>query len=291
MSTVVIANPVAGAGRGARVLGHARRTLAAHGVDDIRVTSAPGDAATCAQTALRDGATTLIAVGGDGTWSQVAGAIADAGSPARLALLAAGTGNDFAKTLGLPVHDVTRTLALVGSQSARSIDLGQVDGRWFLNVAGFGFDTHVLRHLRPRRGVPPTLSYALAAVRRIVTYQGFTCRIGDADAARFLAVVAANGTRFGGVFTIAPHAAIDDGALDLIAVRDTGLAGRLRVFAGATRGTHVAHARVQSSRAAAFTLEFDAPPFFQADGELFLARERRVELRVAPGALRLIAPP
>src|SRR5688572_9693199 len=99
----VIANPAAGWGRGARELPAIRRVLDEHGIDDVRLTARSGDEARLARDAIADGVDTVIAIGGDGTWSQVGGALA--GSACRLVPIAVGTGNDFAKTLALPSRD------------------------------------------------------------------------------------------------------------------------------------------------------------------------------------------
>src|SRR5262245_19566821 len=113
----VIVNPMSGRGRGGTMLPAIREAFAGVGVTGIEVTSAAGEEHALAERALADGATTLVAVGGDGTWSNVANAILDAGASSadcRLALLASGTGNDFAKTLGAPVQ--------IGRASCREVE-------------------------------------------------------------------------------------------------------------------------------------------------------------------------
>jgi diacylglycerol kinase family enzyme len=89
----VIVNPAAGTGRGVKAEADVRRAFAALGITDIRATRGPGDERTLARRAIEEGARTLVAVGGDGTWGNVANAIIASGADVRLALLAAGTGN------------------------------------------------------------------------------------------------------------------------------------------------------------------------------------------------------
>src|SRR5437867_9082221 len=108
----VILNPAAGRGRGLRTLPEIRKTFAAQGVTEILVTTAKHEEGSIARHAIDRGFGTLVAVGGDGTWSNVAQAILESQSDCRLALLAAGTGNDFAKTLGAPAHDFAVTARL-----------------------------------------------------------------------------------------------------------------------------------------------------------------------------------
>jgi len=108
----VIVNPAAGRGRGRKVERDVRRAFAAVGVSDIRLTRSAGDETLLARRAVDDGVGTIVAVGGDGTWGNVANAIMASGARVRLALGAAGTGNDFAKTVGAPATDFDATARL-----------------------------------------------------------------------------------------------------------------------------------------------------------------------------------
>ena len=108
----VILNPAAGRGRGARSLPAVREAFAEVGVGDLRTTEAREDERAVARRAIDEGFTTLVAVGGDGTWGNVANAIIASGADCRLALIAAGTGNDFAKTVGAPMRDIPLTARL-----------------------------------------------------------------------------------------------------------------------------------------------------------------------------------
>jgi diacylglycerol kinase (ATP) len=281
----VVANPAAGDGRGQRVIARLRPLLQARGVSDIRLTSGPGDEARLAQRALDDGAEGLIAVGGDGTWSRVAAVLGAARSPVPLALLAAGRGNDFAKTLGLPVHDHVATLALLQAGQVRPCDLGRVDGTLFLNVAGFGFDAHVLA--RTQGGGAWT--YARVAAAELARYRALRVAVDDGPPQPLLLCAAANGAHFGGTFHIAPGAAVDDGVLQLVTVADLPPLARVPLLAAALRGRHIGHRATTQRATGACTLTFDAPPLYQADGELQQARDRRVLVEVVPGAIRLVA--
>src|SRR5690242_16040584 len=106
MSGCLIANPAAGGGRGARRLPAVRDALAAVGITDIRLTRGPGDERVRAAEAAAEGVETIVALGGDGTWGNVARGMLESGRDARLVPIAAGTGNDFPHALGLPAHDV-----------------------------------------------------------------------------------------------------------------------------------------------------------------------------------------
>lgn len=298
----ILANPVAGRGRAKRLLPRLRALLAERGIPhQLHLTEHPRHELALAERAASAGADTILAVGGDGTWGNVVRGILASGRRPRLALLAAGTGNDLAYATGVPAHDVEATLAIATGTGERAIDVGEVDGVHFVNCAGFGFDAEVLRATQGVRWLRGHTVYLLTATRKLFGYRGFATAISYLDASRdgetsassapgairHLAVIVSNGPRFGGGFLIAPGARVDDGALDLIRVRDGSPWRRLAVFAGATRGTHVGAPEVSRHAVHAVTLAFEAPPIFDADGELHQASGTTVTVRCHPGAVRL----
>lgn len=292
---VLIANPAAGRGRAARLLPAVRAALARHGITDVRLSAEPGDERRVAREAARSGATTIIALGGDGTWGNVGRGILESQRDVRLALLAAGTGNDLAYATGVPAHDIEATVRLAIDGPDRRMDAGQVDGVHFLNVAGFGFDAEVLAATLQGRWLRGHAVYLVTAVRKLMAYRGLVAA-ADIDArdvrerAHYLALIVSNGPRFGGGFLIAPNARVDDGVLDLVAVRDTSTLRRFAVFAKLPAGKHVGEPEVRLSTLREGRFTFDAPPLFDADGELHQAARCEVIVRCLPQALRLVAP-
>lgn len=262
---------------------------------DVRVTERPGDEARLARQAIDAGCTTLALLGGDGTWSNAAREIVHAGADCSVALLAAGTGSDFAKSVGAPAGDFAATAALVAAASERRVDAARVDGDVFINVAGFGFDASVVEAMDGVRWLRGDALYLYAALRQLFGYPGFRAAVdGDGDPPLALrpelAIIVANGRHFGGAFTIAPEASVDDGRLDLIAIGPAAPLRRLRLFAAATRGRHVGFPEVIRRRGERFTLRFERAPLFEADGELRRAAGAEVEVASLPGALRVVAP-
>jgi diacylglycerol kinase (ATP) len=290
----VIVNPASGRGRGSRLLPDIRRTFAAVGVTDVRLTERPGDEKRLAALALQDGATTIVACGGDGTWSNAANAILDAGSTCRLALLAAGTGNDFAKTVGAPARDLAATARLAVEGPDMQVDVGRIENRYFLNVTGFGFDIAVLDDLENIPVLTGDLLYLGAAIRQLFRFRGLTIDITTATVARgaraHLMLIIANGRNFGGMFQIAPDARIDDGLLDAISILDASPLTRISMLAAAPSGKHVRNALVLSEQAASFSLTFSAPPAYETDGEYNRASSSTIEISCVPRALRVATP-
>jgi diacylglycerol kinase (ATP) len=290
----VIVNPAAGRGRGARTLPAVREAFAAVGVGDVRTTKAREDERAVARRAIDEGFTTLVAVGGDGTWGNVANAILASGADVRLALIAAGTGNDFAKTVGAPMNDIARTaqLAVQDATDVR-VDVGKIEDQFFLNIAGFGFDIAVLEDIP---GIPLLRGdavYIVSALRQIVGYGGVEIDVSSAAAGRgtlrHLMLVIANAKNFGGAFRIAPGASLSDGKLDAIAIYDAPALKRLVLFAAAAKGTHVRKPGVNVEQAATFSLKFAVPPAYETDGEYRQARSAELDVTCVPGALRVVA--
>ena len=287
----VIVNPASGRGRGLRLLPDIRKTFAAIGVTDVRVTERPGDEKRLAALALHDGATTIVACGGDGTWSNAANAILSSGADCRLALFAAGTGNDFAKSVGAPARDLAATARLVAEGVETMVDVGQIEDRYFLNVTGFGFDIAVLDDLENIPLITGDLLYLTAAVRQLFKFDGMHVDITTAAVARgsraHLMLIIANGRNFGGMFQIAPDARINDGKLDAISILDASPLTRISMLAAAPSGRHVRNPLVLSEQASAFTLTFGAPPAYETDGEYNQAQSSTLEISCVPGALRV----
>jgi diacylglycerol kinase (ATP) len=291
----LIANPAAGRGLGARLLPAVADAFARHGVTDVRLTVAPGDEVRQVRAALEAGCGTIAVLGGDGTWSKAAAELARAGAPARLAFVAAGTGNDFVKNLPEPSCDAEAMARLVagdagGEADEWRIDMAAVNGEFFLNVAGFAFDVAVLARVERTRWLGGNAVYAYAALRELLFYAGLDAALDGGPPQRHLLLAFANGAHFGGTFHVAPGARIDDGLLDAVMIPDIGRIARPGLLARAARGTHVRHSRVGVRRAAAFSLEFAEPPLYEADGELRRASSREVRVESRPGALRVLVP-
>lgn len=290
MNVRVLYNPTSGRGHGARAIVGIRAAFARCGFTDVRGTTHSGDEARLITEAISDGVETIVVAGGDGTWSNCAIALAKAGSPARMALLAAGTGNDFAKNLGIDPRD-PRALAerlADGGLRERAVDMGRVDDTWFLNVAGFGFDVAVLHaSLKWKRLRGPAV-YVLSALQEILRFPGLPIAIDGAAAQSHLLAVFSNGKDFGGTFKIAPGARIDDGLLDAILIRDVASLARLPLLAKALGGRHLTSRHVDHRATARLTLTFAEAPWFEADGELRRAAGPTVEVASVPSALRVV---
>lgn len=289
----VIANPAAGRGRGSRLLPRVKAAFAAHGVNEVRVSTAPGQDGELARRAIDDGFDTLVAVGGDGTWSNVANQILRSRADVRLALLAGGTGCDFAKTTGSPAGDPEATARLAVEGPDTRVDVGRIEDRHFLNVSGFGFDIAVLEDVGRIPLLRGNALYMVSAIRQLLGYRGVDIGLTSPAGSwggRHLMLIVANARNFGGAFTIAPGASLTDGMLDAVSILDASAARRISLFGAAVRGKHVSAPEVKVEQARGFTLEFESPPAYETDGEYNRARGARVEIASLPAALRVVTP-
>jgi YegS/Rv2252/BmrU family lipid kinase len=269
-----------------------RAAFARYGVSDFRTTHERTDEVALAKSAIADGATTVVCVGGDGTSANVANAILHSNASVRLGVIPAGTGNDFAKTLratSTPFDDIAR---LAMAQSDDRMDVGRVDDRFFLNSCGFGFDVAVVQGLAKSRWLKGNGVYVYTALRQLLGFRGLDIAIrslaADHERALYMMIVIANAPHFGGTFVIAPTADATDGELDAVLVVDASSWRRLRLLGAATRGAHMAFKEVRVNRAPEFTLAFDQAPFYQTDGELQRANSATVVVSCVPAALRVL---
>lgn len=316
MSTFVIFNPASGHGRGARRIPLYRRLLDRHLESyDWAATTAPGEEAALADAAIAGGAKLVVAVGGDGTWSHVADRVAASGRPGvSLGLLAAGTGNDFARGLGLAYGDPERAVAALAAGRTRRIDMGRVVSHWrpaataeaaagtawrdsprhFLNLAGFGFDVAVIDASRRARFLKGAVLYKLTAMQQLLLYRSLELRLSDGGGwsteGRHLILTISNGPVFGGGFPIAPDADLQDGRLDACAIADATPAGRARLFGLVGKGRHVGAKGVAVRQNRTFTVRFDDRVRYEVDGDVHQSRTGEVRLEAVPAALSVIVP-
>ncbi|MFJ8165978.1 diacylglycerol kinase [Streptomyces sp. NPDC096136] len=285
-------NPTAGRGRGAHAAQPAASALRDAGFSVRTVVGTDGaDALARLRAAVREGTGAVIAVGGDGLVSLALQALA--GSLVPLGVVAAGTGNDFARSLGLPVREPARAgrLAAEGLKEGRirEIDLGRVGDTWYGTVLCSGFDSRVNDRGNRMRLPLGRFKYDLAVLAELAAFRPLPYRItlddGPVIETEATLVAVGNGSSYGGGMRICADAEPDDGLFDVTVVGDCSRATLLKVFPQVYKGTHLSHPAVTVHRAAKVALE--APDLTAyADGEplgpLPLAAE------CVPGALRLI---
>jgi diacylglycerol kinase (ATP) len=290
----VVFNPQSGKGRGAAFVGPVLQGLASARRLEHGLTQGPGDEARLTREAIGRGFRRIVAVGGDGTWSNVGNAILATGEPVELGLVPGGTGCDLAKTVGVPPRDLHACCRIVLDGYARTIDVGRIEDRHFLNIAGFGYDVAVLEDSWSVRYLEGGALYLYCALRQLRSYRGFAldASVDGAPARKtdMLMTIVANARVFGGGFHVAPAADVEDGLLDAVSFENMGFASRVSALVRLLRGTHLAHPRVSAVRARRLVYRFVEPPAYETDGEWNQARSSEVVIEAVPKALRVLAP-
>ena len=246
----VIFNPAAGRGRISQ--GQLEARLARHAAGaPFRVwpTDCAGDAARLARRAGDEGASVVAAAGGDGTLGEVADVVRQSG--AALGVLPLGTGNDFARALGIGT-DLDGAIAALFRGQRRWVDGGRAhlegNSYFWLNVAGCGFDALVAKRINAARFHPfwrhwkGTAAYGAAVALELRTLNAAHLTLtldGQTVERRALLCAVANANSYGGGMRVAPDASLDDGLFDVCLIKEAGSAGvRARVPLGLCRTPH-----------------------------------------------------
>lgn len=296
MSVFVLFNPRAGRGRCARRIGFFLQLLERHVPDfEHALTARAGEEDDLVDRALADGFGTIVAVGGDGTWSRAADRIVRSGRrDVALGLLAGGTGCDFGKSVGVTFETSEESVKAIAAGRRTRIDVGRVGDRHFLNVVGLGFDIAVLDDAATTPLLKGDLLYRFCAVKQLLRFPGLPLDVaeadGDAKRIDHLMLIIANARIFGGSFHIAPNADLHDGLLDLVSIGNAGPLRRAKLFDLVSSGRHQAEEEVRIRQAASFRIGLDAPLRYEVDGEVCPSEGPELEVVCVPDALDLLVP-
>jgi diacylglycerol kinase (ATP) len=290
----LLVNPISGLGRGAKLGSTVGDALRAAGVrvDDVSGTDAAA-ATQNARRAVEAGVDALVVVGGDGMVHLGANVVA--GSTVPLGIVAAGTGNDIARALGLPILDATAAAAGLRQGSVRVIDAvrhlpedSEESAGWFVGVLGAGFDAKVNERANGWRWPKGRMRYNLAIARELPVFKPLPYVIeldGERIEANAMLVAVGNGPSYGGGMQVCPDALMDDGLLDVMIVDKISIPEFLKVFPKVYSGAHKDHPAVSIHRAKHVRLSTPSLMSY-ADGERYAALPMTCE--VVPGALRVL---
>lgn len=289
MLVTLVVNPVSGKQRGEQIAREAGDRLTRAGHDVVRVHSADGAQARAAVAAEIDaGSELVLVVGGDGLLHDVLPALT--ARDVTVGLLPAGTGNDTARSLGIPVGDPDAALDVVLSGRTRTIDLADTDHGPVVTVVASGFDSKVNERANAMRWPRGNMRYNLAILAELRAFSplSFTLTLDgvrlDTEA---MLVAVGNGPSFGGGLRIAEGAVLDDGLLDVCIIRPVSKAKLVRVFPRLYRGTHVDLPEFERHLVREAVLEC---PGIVAYGDGERLGPLPMTTRVRPAALRVLVP-
>ncbi len=295
---VAIVNPRSNLGVTGAQLERLRRELSerlAGAPYQLVLTERQGHASELAHAAISQGATLLIACGGDGTISEVIEGIMQSGAAERvsLAVLSHGTGGDFARSLAAQARRErgARELRVDLARAEFERSPGERGTRHVLNVASMGMSAVAVRWVdaQGRRGRRNRLSYLLSVFVGLLRYRVASVEVRVDGAllvhAPLQTIAVANGAFFGGGMPVAPEARLDDGLLDVVCIAPPPLLSLLPFLTTFLRGKHIGHALTHSARAREVVLSSADEVWLEIDGEPMGKLPVRVE--VLPAQLRV----
>ncbi len=290
MSFKIIVNPTAGRGRLGRQLPQLDSWLKSLGLKyELATTDAPGHASELAAEAASRGWETVVAVGGDGTMNEVLNGIID--TPAHMGFIPAGTGNDFARTLGIPLN-MKKAAEVLASGKTVPMDIGRDTDGCFSIILGLGFPSDVMHHVNTTKNIfRGSLAITVSILQVVNKLQPYPVHIQMDDnsfSATVMGIFILN-TRFtGGGLQIAPHAVYDDGLLDVVVMHEMKKTNFLRTLPKAYKGTHLSNPAVEVFRTTKISVTSAEPMAKLFDGNVF--GHSPVEAHIMPAALRVWVP-
>ena len=256
---------------------------------ELTPTTQQGDGTRIAREAAADGYDVVIAAGGDGTINEVINGLANTSTA--LGTLPIGTVNVWARELGMPLQPRAAAETLLAAR-IRPIDLGQIGGRYFLLMAGIGFDAAVVgevrSHEKRRLGI---FAYALRAFELALRFRGTRVRLridGRTLRRRTILIVLGNSQLYGGIMKITARASIDDGLLDVCLIQGNSLIEAPRRIASILLQRLALDPKIEYYRARSITIKSRERLPVQVDGDH--AGFTPITCEAAPGALMALLP-
>lgn len=275
--TGVILNPHAAGGRTLKTLPRVTQALTALGVKfSLYVTAGPLEAQEKSREFANDGMERVIAVGGDGTFNEVANGLLTADRLPPMGIVPAGTGCDLPRTLGLTSKSIEESvrIACLGTVTRMDVGFARCDSgesRYFVNVAGLGFDATVADKAARTKLPGGKISYLAALATSLASYKNISVTVTSDTLSvqtRAIFVTVANAKYFGGGFKITPMADITDAKLDLAIIGDLSIPELLRNIPSVYRGKHTNHSKFTHALCTHVRVESHEPALVQVDGEI-----------------------
>ena len=272
MNIALVVNSTSGGGKGRRFGEKLVRTLSQSGLHFtlIREKSLKESLATFERIHEKDPFTTIVSVGGDG----LAHALFPTAIKYRIPILVApaGTGNDFARSIGTFGLDAEKLVSLMISRTPVNVDMGLVQHKgvdiWFGQVLSTGFDSLVNERANDYKFIKGNLKYVIATARELPFFVPRTYKIsidGKSRETGSMLVAIANGKSYGGGMQVCPDADFQDGLFDVLLLKPIPVREFIRVFPRVFSGKHISHPAVEIQRCSSITLESNAIAY--ADGE------------------------
>jgi diacylglycerol kinase (ATP) len=284
----LVVNPSSGRGLGARIAPLVRERLAAAGLSvDVHSTTCAEDVGRISAEVVASGADAVALIGGDGTIHLGAQVLARSGMP--FGVIPAGTGNDFARGIGVPLKDPAAAADLIVRGKTRTIDLAVAKDEFITTVVAGGFDSLVNKRANAMSWPKGNSRYTVATLAELRTFKPLEYVVtvdGTVIETEAMLVAVGTGPTYGGGLQICAGAEIDDGQLDITIIETVNRLTLLQMFPKLSKGTHVGHPAVRTLRGTSVRIESPGITAY-ADGEPL--GPLPVDVSIAPGALTVFA--
>ena len=285
----VVVNPVAGRGAALKKLPELEHELQKFGIDyDVVFTRSPMDAADIADWNAHHNFDVIIALGGDGTINEVINGLVD--TDAVLGVIPCGTGNDYAREIGIP-KDIPEAVNILLQHHEETLDVGEFQGRYFANAIGFGFDAKVNEIAQRMKYLKGTAVYIAAIIQSLWKYNAIDMEVhmnGTVRQEKTYLVAAGNGTSVAGGVMLTPAASLNDSLLDICHVEDIGVGTIARHAPKLFDGRIGEVKQVTLSRSPYLQIETDSYLPIHMDGEILASETTSYSVNIRPGAIRVI---
>lgn len=288
-----IVNPTAGGGSGKLVIPELENQISKRSLNaSVLLTERHDHAIELSKSALENGCTHIIAVGGDGTMNEVARPLVGQ-KQITTGLIPAGTGNDFIQILGFPNRFSEADWEIFFRQSTILMDVGQVNDLYFLNGMGLGFDAQVAAENYVAPGEVAEASgkgkYIWHIVKTLLFYRECQVAIDSRGKQQetdcFINTISI-GRRFAGSFFLTPEAIANDGLLDVCMIKKLNLLQRFKILSMVPKGTHIHDKKVDYYKTGKLKVDFGKKVPFHVDGELYF--DTTFEVSLLPSAVNII---
>lgn len=265
----LVINPTSGGGKGASVGAYVTGFLTSRAVAHEVITGGSAQALVSALArfiAQYPESLGVIAVGGDGLVHDVLQLTTPGQIP--LAVIPAGTGNDFVRTLGWSLNNLEPYLERILSEPPQKVDLGLVNGQWFGAILSTGFDSVVNEKANRMRWPKGPMKYNVAIAIELPRFapRHYEITLDDRTiSTQAMLIAVSNGRSYGGGMLVTPSAEITDGLFDVMVLHPISKLEFLKVFPRVFKGTHVSHPAVEIVRSKNVKITADAVAY--ADGE------------------------
>ncbi|MEN9702346.1 MAG: Diacylglycerol kinase [Bacteroidota bacterium] len=247
-------------------------------------TTAPLEAYKFAQKAIQEGASRIIAVGGDGTINEVASALVGTNTP--LGIIPIGSGNGLARHLKIPLK-INKALQLAKEGTPQKMDVGLLNDKYFFCTAGIGFDACVAQRFAAgnKRGF---INYIRATFYTLFNYQPIQIAINNGPFEKVFSLTMANANQFGNNAYISPLSSVQDGLLEIIKIK------KLSIFQAAIVGVRLFLGNIHKSKWVQTTvcksihIKYQNKGTFHLDGEQLYTNSEEIKVQIQPMALNIV---